>query len=634
MTIRVLNQPLPVAAPRAMRSLPGSVAALACLMVASCGGDSTGSPWGSDAVYGEGAPGLFGADVGAGSGGGGPADGGRGAVEDGGRGTADATDRGRGRGRGGSADGGASGGGTGPADAQASDLGPAADTSGGGGTGTDAAPVDAAGPDALPTDTGGGGGGLEPHALLCSPCKTDAQCGVGPDGTPAVCLELGPEGSFCTSPCDPGGQCPSGYACEQVPGPAGPVFQCVLEGQGDCPCSAAASAAHNWTGCEVDVGGVGCPGVRGCASSGLLTPCAATGEGQAVCAGAQPDPCDELEICDGIDNDCDGVTDSMTQPCASGCGQGTQTCVQGTWQGCTAPAPVCLGTDPCCASDGCSLLGPATKCGASPTKSETLCQGTCGGSVTLRERWAYCDGASGACGTGNLQWEENGAIEACGGGNLCKAGAAGAACEACPNGCSGSACSPPEPSHVVCIDPGYGGSAPGPVGSGLVGKDVTWSIAQHLKAWLAADSANSGGGAKWTVVMTRGQGDGPTNAQRAATCNAAGAERVISIFTNACCGGKGAETYHHPSAGGTTKTYAGLVQAQVVAHGGVVDRGVKASDFTLLAQTSAPAVMTFVGFIYSSVDGPKLASDAWRQEVALGLLQALQASIGAGVFTP
>jgi len=63
------------------------------------------------------------------------------------------------------------------------------------------------------------------------------------------------------------------------------------------------------------------------------------------------------ESCDGVDNDFDGNTDEddngqpLTRSCDNLCGKGTETCTQGKWQNCTAPAPkdeTCNGKDDDC----------------------------------------------------------------------------------------------------------------------------------------------------------------------------------------------------------------------------------------------------------------------------------------------
>ena len=91
------------------------------------------------------------------------------------------------------------------------------------------------------------------------------------------------------------------------------------------------------------------------------------------------------ETCNGADDNCNGLTDEfLSQPCASGCGAGTETCSGGIWGNCNAPAPqteVCDCEDndcngetdeSTCASPSVCLPPPYCQC-ALPCGNERLC---------------------------------------------------------------------------------------------------------------------------------------------------------------------------------------------------------------------------------------------------------------------
>jgi hypothetical protein len=106
---------------------------------------------------------------------------------------------------------------------------------------------------------------------------------------------------------------------------------------------------------EVDEGD---PGGGGVCSTGLLGECAA---GTEVCSGGGlicvQNVSPSAEVCDGLDNDCDGTVDSFTKLCGGGgVGQcalpGTQTCFNGTFGLCEGEggpsAEICDGVDNDC----------------------------------------------------------------------------------------------------------------------------------------------------------------------------------------------------------------------------------------------------------------------------------------------
>jgi MYXO-CTERM domain-containing protein len=75
------------------------------------------------------------------------------------------------------------------------------------------------------------------------------------------------------------------------------------------------------------------------------------------------------EICDGLDNDCDGLVDEgLYQSCTTACGEGEEICIEGVWTGCTSPLPtgeICDAMDNDCdgvVDNGAGLCGLNAEC--------------------------------------------------------------------------------------------------------------------------------------------------------------------------------------------------------------------------------------------------------------------------------
>ena len=122
--------------------------------------------------------------------------------------------------------------------------------------------------------------------MLCRPCTEDTLCGAAP------CLDYGGAARFCGAACGPETPCPSGFGCL--------AGQC-RSASGSCNCSLASLALADATICLSSNEAGQCPGVRVC-EGGTLSPCDA----------AEP----AADVCDGVDNDCDGDVDSV--PCDDG----------------------------------------------------------------------------------------------------------------------------------------------------------------------------------------------------------------------------------------------------------------------------------------------------------------------------
>ena len=133
---------------------------------------------------------------------------------------------------------------------------------------------------------------LDPYVYLCHPCADATDCNQITSNHPNACVSFGGAGSFCAVSCttDPS-ICPTGYSCTEVPGQAG--AQCMPDDQ-VCECNPLGAAKEVGTVCQVQNEWGACKGYRLCTSEGL-----------SACEGPQA----EEEVCNGLDDDCDGQVD-------------------------------------------------------------------------------------------------------------------------------------------------------------------------------------------------------------------------------------------------------------------------------------------------------------------------------------
>lgn len=185
--------------------------------------------------------------------------------------------------------------------------------------------------------------------------------------------------------------------------------------------------------------------------------------------------------------------------------------------------------------------------------------------------------------------------------------------------------------RTVVIDPGHGGTtrvggsspnnATGP--NGLLEKDITLDIAQRVATLL---------GGRANVVLTRSADENYTLSDRARVARDANADIFLSLHLNGWRDANvdGTEAWIARGASPASRALARSVLEHVVGVTHARDRGVREADLgVLVAARHAPqtaATLIEIAFLTNPQEAGRLADTAYRQALAQGIVDGIEAS--------
>ena len=182
--------------------------------------------------------------------------------------------------------------------------------------------------------------------------------------------------------------------------------------------------------------------------------------------------------------------------------------------------------------------------------------------------------------------------------------------------------------HTIVIDPGHGGSDSGAIGyTGIREKDVALAVSLRTEELLRRAGAE--------VIMTRTEDVDVSHAGSSAARELQArvdvslahpeAELFLSVHCNSFTNpdAHGMETYYYPKTD-ADEQFASLLNEELVAAGGLYNRGVKYAKFYILRHTEIPAALVELGFL-SNPDEEELLADAdYQERLAQALVHAIE----------
>ncbi|MBO0876083.1 MAG: N-acetylmuramoyl-L-alanine amidase, partial [Pseudonocardia sp.] len=174
----------------------------------------------------------------------------------------------------------------------------------------------------------------------------------------------------------------------------------------------------------------------------------------------------------------------------------------------------------------------------------------------------------------------------------------------------------------IVIDPGHGGPQRGVTVAGVAEADLMWDLARRLEGRMAATGMEA--------LLSRAENTCPPEQERAGFANAAGADLLLSLHTDAnkSMHAQGLATFHFGTGNGSTSTVgealAGLIHRELLYRTRMLDCGIQPRTWEMLRLTRMPAVRIEVGYLTHLGDRRKLLDPVFRDVVAEGILVAVK----------